>query len=118
MIKVAEVFGKEAEKACAKFGLAPSETDRVFALTGECEGVGLSRFEDGRIKIIDYRCDGGAAEKEFLLRSLMLDATRVKNCRVEIIPSGDYGVYGFVSENGVWSATSDKIVFPHECKGE
>ena len=63
--------------------------------------------------------DGGALAKELLLRTLLLDATRVENFKTVINGDGDYTRYGFEKESdGRWVAITDKIIFPHECKGE
>ncbi len=118
MITVKEVFGTEADCTCAEFGVTPKENDRVFAMSGECGGAGVTRLENGAIRIGAFKTDGDALCRELLLRTLLLDATRVKNFKVIMEQDGDYAQYGFKKLNGEWSANSDNIIFPHECKGE
>ncbi len=118
MITVKEVFGVLADCACEKYGITPRENDRVFAMSGESGGVGVTRLEDGAIRIGAFKTDGDALCRELLLRTLLLDATRVKNFKVIMEQDGDYSAYGFENRGGVWSANSDEIIFPHECEGE
>ena len=119
MIKVSEVFGEAADAGCARFGIKRGEYDRVFAQEGECRGVGLTSLVGGEIVIGECVSDGGALAKELLLRTLLLDATRVENFKTVINGDGDYTRYGFEKESdGRWVAITDKIIFPHECKGE
>ena len=73
MITVKEVFGTEADCACAEFGVTPKENDRVFAMSGECGGAGVTRLENGAIRIGAFKTDGDALCRELLLRTLLLD---------------------------------------------
>ena len=118
MLKVAEVFGKEAALACAKFSVEMRETDRVFLMSGEESGVGLTRFEGGAVRISRYLTSGGEQEKELILRTLLLDATRLQGYPVTVEQEGDYSRFGFEKKADGWWCMTDKIIFPHECKGD
>lgn len=118
MITVKEVFGVQADCACARFGFTPRDIDRVFEMSGECGGVGLTRLENGAIRIGGFITDGDVLCRELLLRTLLYDATRVKNFKVVMEQDGDYSAYGFKKTADGWSANSDEIIFPHECKGD
>lgn len=117
MIEVREAFGEDAEKVCARFKVKRREDERVLKLTdGDKEGVGLTRFEGGAVRIRYFATDGGEADRELLLRSLMFDATRLVGYDVYIEQDGDYSAYGFKREADGWRARAENIVFPHECK--
>lgn len=119
MITVKEVFGKDALSACEKFALTKEETDRVFAIyDGELSGAGLTAIRNGAIVITACEAQGEESYRELLLRSLLLDATRLTGFKTVIALQGDYSRFGFVAEDGVWISQSDKIIFPHDCKGE
>lgn len=119
MITVKEVYGLDAEKTCAFFNLERGENERVFRLSdGRFTGVGLTRYQDGAVRIRVFKTDGPPEYDELLLRTLLYDASRMIKSRAVIEQDGDYKKYGFEQTDGQWTNTCDKIVFPHECKGE
>ena len=117
MIQVKEVFGTDAENICRRFNVTQGENERVIALTdGSTGGVGLTRFENGAVRIRLFMTDGTPQHDELLKRSMMFDACRMEGYDVWIEQDGDYSLYGFTKTENGWHVRAEKIVFPHECK--